>query len=284
MSGLGALQTKTAKLVRFALRCYSIIVTSVTLIFVFINVRNESVLMAFSLRLHFPILELIWSNRAIAMIKTKDGATVPCKIKPILREFFVTPYGWFRMKPEYSTNMFKQKFYDFVSWNQNPIDYRAVKELELFLIKTDRVALEKWIFEEDAKLLKQVEEETGMNLSYETDEKGDLKKDANGNPIPIEQKKMNRILRALREPVSPKVETWLMNFERVEPAGTLTGLEKVIMGKKLLHLMSNPVTAKYPIILMVVLAFVVIAAITQGGNILDSLFAGIKSIQSGGRP
>lgn len=236
----------------------------------------------FTLRLNFPVLEIMFSNNPIALIRTKDNQIKVCKIHTIKNEFFVTLYGWFRMKSEYSSSMFKQKIYDYVSWNQNPLDMKAVKELELFLLKTDRVALEKWIEEQDEELLKKVQEESGMDLTYETDSKGELKLDKDNKPIPIAEKTKKKILRALREPVSPRFETWLMNFERVEPAGTLTGIEKILQLKKLLKLMSNPVTAKYPLLLMVILAFVAIAAISQGGNILDHLFAGIKSITSSG--
>ncbi|MDE2024976.1 MAG: hypothetical protein KGJ07_00605 [Patescibacteria group bacterium] len=188
------------------------------------------------------------------------------------------------MKPEYSSSLFKQRIYDFVSWNQNNYDVRKIKELELFLLKTDRIALEKWIETEDETLLKQVEEETGMNLSYETDDNGNIKLDEHKQPIPIQGNKRKKILRALREPVNPDFENWLMNFERVDAGGTLTGIEKVIDQKKLLRMMSNPITTKYPLLLMVIMAFVAIAFITQGGNILDHLFAGIKSIQSTGHP
>ena len=238
----------------------------------------------FSLRLHFPILEMIWSNRPVALIRTPDGQTRPCKIKQIKGKYFVTRWGWFRMKQEYGGNLFKQKLYDYVGWNENPIDIRAMKELELFLKKTDRVALEKWMEEQDEKLLPQVEEQTEMNLHEEPE------LDKEGKPVvesgvvkmkPITQEKRKMVLRALREPVNTRVETWLMQFEKVDPSGTLTGIEKVISLKKLLHEMSNPITTKFPIIIAVVIAFTAIALITQGGNIMDHLFTGIHCMQSG---
>src|SRR5579872_3998379 len=106
----------------------------------------------FSLRLHFPILEIIWSNKPLALIVTKQEQLRVVKIKPLLDEFFVTRWGWFRLKSERAPGIFKQKVFLYISWNQQPIDLQAVKELELYMIKTDRVVLEKWMNVEDEKL------------------------------------------------------------------------------------------------------------------------------------
>lgn len=238
----------------------------------------------FSLRLHFPVLELIWSNRPVALIITKQEQVRLVKIKPILDEFFITRWGWFRLKSERALNLFKQKVVFYVSWNQQPIDLRAMKELELFMIKTDRVVLEKYLEQEDEKLLDVVEKEMETSLRFETEIKDGVQKlklDEKGFPIPIPDRVHKRILRALREPINTRIETWLMQFEKVEASGILTGLEKTMSLNKLMKQMSNPITTKYPIIIIAFVMLGVVGIATQGGNIIDHLSTGIHCMQTG---
>lgn len=238
----------------------------------------------FSLRLHFPILEIIWSNKPLALIVTKQEQLRVVKIKPLLDEFFVTRWGWFRIKAERALGIFKQKVFLYISWNQQPIDLQAVKELELYMIKTDRVVLEKWMNEQDEKLLDKVEQESEMNLRFETevvDNKVRVKVDKDGMPIPIPHENHKRILRAIREPINTRIETWLMQYERTEPSGILTGLKEVQKLKELQKKMSGSITTKFPIIIAVVVAFAFIALVTQGGQIIDHLTTGIHCMQTG---
>lgn len=238
----------------------------------------------FSLRLHFPILEIIWSNKPLALILTKQEQLRICKIKPIHDECFVTRWGWFRLKAERAVGLFKQKVFLYLSWNQQPIDLQAMKELELFMIKTDRVVLEKWMNAQDEKLLDHVEKESEMNLRFETevvDGKVRIKQDANGHPIPIPDANHQRILRAIREPINTRVETWLMQYERCEPSGTLTGIKEVQKLKDLQKKMSGSITTKFPLIIALVVVLGVIGIATQGGNIIDHLSTGIHCMQTG---
>lgn len=208
--------------------------------------------MGFALNKNFPALDIAFSNSPIAFIFSRTAGLKIVRIKAIKDAFFICPWGWYELKPEFAVPCYKQKVFVYSSFNKNPLDVKSMKIIEAHLLRDDSVTLERWIEDENEKLLSDMEAATEISFKFDTEEDGKIKTDKEGKPLLIPAEKRKQIAKTLRAPINPHIETWLANFASIDPNLLMTGTETIHQTKKIKDLLSHPVTTKIPIILVIV--------------------------------
>lgn len=241
--------------------------------------RQES---HFSLTKHFPVLELMFSSAPIAFIITRTDQLKIYKIKPILNQYFVCEYGWFRLRPERKLGIFKQAVYLYSGANFSSLDVQALKEIELYCKRMGRTELERYIEEkmeeQEAKDLR------AMHVDHEhevnTEKIGEFMPDEEaGEPEPEEPEeeyraKIRLVARAAREPINHYVETFLASYCAVDPQSLRTAFKEVQATEKHLKSMSRSISTYFPIMLVFVAIFGAFLFLTNI-EVITSQFEGI---------
>ena len=201
--------------------------------------------MGFTLHKNFPILEIIWSNSPIAIIKTGDRDLEVRKIKKVLGKFFITPYGVFELDSKYEYRIGKQAVYIFNATNSKPLDIPALAKIQQMYEKQDVADLVKEMQKIDQAIKEANLTDPLKILEYIVKEKG-------GTAIDL------------------ATEKWLMGYRAYDPASIRVLLTQAHQAKKAIESLSPSVKAVLP---MVIIAGVVIGLavlVTNIGTILDA--------------
>lgn len=201
--------------------------------------------MGFTLHKNFPILEIIWSNSPIAIIKTGDRDLEVRKIKKVLGKFFITPYGVFELDSKYEYRIGKQAVYIFNATNSKPLDIPSLGKIQQMYEKQDVGDLVKEMQKIDQAIKEANLTDPLKILEYIVKEKG-------GTAIDL------------------ATEKWLMGYRAYDPASIRVLLTQAHQAKKAIESLSPSVKAVLP---MVIIAGVVIGLavlVTNIGTILDA--------------
>ena len=201
--------------------------------------------MGFTLHKNFPILEIIWSNSPIAIIKTGDRDLEVRKIKKVLGKFFITQYGVFELDSKYEYRIGKQAVYIFNATNSKPLDIPALAKIQQMYEKQDVADLVKEMQKIDQAIKEANLTDPLKILEYIVKEKG-------GTAIDL------------------ATEKWLMGYRAYDPASIRVLLTQAHQAKKAIESLSPSVKAVLP---MVIIAGVVIGLavlVTNIGTILDA--------------
>ena len=201
--------------------------------------------MGFTLHKNFPILEIIWSNSPIAIIKTGDRDLEVRKIKKVLGKFFITPYGVFELDSKYEYRIGKQAVYIFNATNSKPLDIPSLAKIQQMYEKQDVADLVKEMQKIDQAIKEANLTDPLKILEYIVKEKG-------GTAIDL------------------ATEKWLMGYRAYDPASIRVLLTQAHQAKKAIESLSPSVKAVLP---MVIIAGVVIGLavlVTNIGTILDA--------------
>ena len=202
--------------------------------------------MGFALKDNFPILEIIWSNRPIAIIKTGDRDLEIRKIKKVLGKFFMTPYGVFELDSKYEYRFGKQAIYLFNATNSKPLDIPSLGKIQQMYRKQDIGDLVKEMQKIDSAIKDANLTDPLKILEYIVKEKG-------GTAIDL------------------ATEKWLMGYRAYDPASIRVLLTQAHQAKKAIETLSPTVKAVLPMVIVagVVIGFAIL--VMNVGTILDAI-------------
>jgi len=202
--------------------------------------------MGFALKDNFPILEIIWSNRPIAIIKTGDRDLQIVKIKKILGKFFITKFGVFELDSKYEYRVGKQAVYLFNATNSKPLSLPALQKVQEMYRKNDIGDLVKEMQKIDVAIKEANLSDPLKILEYVVKEKG-------GGAIDL------------------ATEKWLMGYRAYDPASIRVLLTQAHQAKKAIESMSPNVKAALPMIIIMgaVIGFAIL--VMNVGTILDAI-------------
>lgn len=202
--------------------------------------------MGFALKDNFPILEIIWSNSPIAIIKTGDRDLQVIKIKKILGKYFITKYGVFELDSKYEYRVGKQAVYLFNATNSKPLSLPALAKIQEMYRKNDIEDLVKEMHKID-KAIKDANLTDPLKiLEYVVREKG-------GTAIDL------------------ATEKWLMGYRAYDPASIRVLLTQAHQAKRAIESLSPQIKAALPMVIVagVVIGFAVL--VMNVGTILNEI-------------
>lgn len=201
--------------------------------------------MGFAMWRNFPILEIIWSNNPIAIIKTGDRDLEVRKIKKILGKFFMTPYGVFELDSRYEYRIGKQAVYIFNATNSKPLSVPALARIQTMYRKNDIADLVKEMQKIDQAIKDANLTDPLKILEYIVKEKG-------GGAIDL------------------ATEKWLMGYRAYDPASIRVLLTQAHQAKKAIEQLSPSIKATLPMVIIagVVIGFAIL--VMNVGTILDA--------------
>jgi len=201
--------------------------------------------MGFALKDNFPILEIIWSNKPIAIIKTGDRDLEIRKIKKILGKFFMTPYGVFELDSKYEYRIGKQAVYIFNATNSKPLDIPSLGKIQQMYAKQDIGDLVKEMQKIDQAIKEANLTDPLKILEYIVKEKG-------GTAIDL------------------ATEKWLMGYRAYDPASIRVLLTQAHQAKKAIETLSPSVKAVLPMVIVAGVVIGLAVLVTNIGTILDA--------------
>ncbi len=201
--------------------------------------------MGFALKDNFPILEIIWSNKPIAIIKTGDRDLEIRKIKKILGKFFMTPYGVFELDSKYEYRIGKQAVYIFNATNSKPLDIPSLGKIQQMYAKQDIGDLVKEMQKIDQAIKEANLTDPLKILEYIVKEKG-------GTAIDL------------------ATEKWLMGYRAYDPASIRVLLTQAHQAKKAIETLSPTVKAVLPMVIVAGVVIGLAVLVTNIGTILDA--------------
>ncbi len=202
--------------------------------------------MGFALKDNFPILEIIWSNSPIAIIKTGDRDLQVIKIRKILGKFFITKYGVFELDSKFEYRVGKQAVYLFNATNSKPLSLPALAKIQEMYRKNDIEDLVKEMHKID-KAIKDANLTDPLKiLEYVVREKG-------GTAIDL------------------ATEKWLMGYRAYDPASIRVLLTQAHQAKRAIESLSPQIKAALPMVIVagVVIGFAVL--VMNVGTILNEI-------------
>lgn len=202
--------------------------------------------MGFAIKDNFPILEIIWSNRPIAIIKTGDRDLEIRKIKKVLGKFFMTPYGVFELDSKYEYRFGKQAIYLFNATNSKPLSIPALEKIQQMYAKQDIGDLVHEMQKIDSAIKDANLTDPLKILEYIVKEKG-------GTAIDL------------------ATEKWLMGYRAYDPASVRVLLTQAHQAKRAIETLSPTVKAVLPMVIIagVVIGFAIL--VMNVGTILDAI-------------
>ena len=201
--------------------------------------------MGFTLHKNFPILEIIWSNSPIAIIKTGDRDLEVRKIKKVLGKFFITPYGVFALDSKYEYRIGKQAVYIFNATNSKPLDIPSLSKIQQMYEKQDVADLVKEMQKIDQAIKEANLTDPLKILEYIVKEKG-------GTAIDL------------------ATEKWLMGYRAYDPASIRVLLTQAHQAKKAIESLSPSVKAVLPMVIVAGVVIGIAVLVTNIGTILDA--------------
>jgi len=201
--------------------------------------------MGFTLHKNFPILEIIWSNSPIAIIKTGDRDLEVRKIKKVLGKFFITPYGVFELDSKYEYRIGKQAVYIFNATNSKPLDIPSLGKIQQMYEKQDVGDLVKEMQKIDQAIKEANLTDPLKILEYIVKEKG-------GTAIDL------------------ATEKWLMGYRAYDPASIRVLLTQAHQAKKAIESLSPSVKAVLPMVIVAGVVIGLAVLVTNIGTILDA--------------
>lgn len=201
--------------------------------------------MGFTLHKNFPILEIIWSNSPIAIIKTGDRDLEVRKIKKVLGKFFITPYGVFELDSKYEYRIGKQAVYIFNATNSKPLDIPSLGKIQQMYAKQDIGDLVKEMQKIDQAIKEANLTDPLKILEYIVKEKG-------GTAIDL------------------ATEKWLMGYRAYDPASIRVLLTQAHQAKKAIESLSPSVKAVLPMVIVAGVVIGIAVLVTNIGTILDA--------------
>lgn len=201
--------------------------------------------MGFALHKNFPILEIIWSNSPIAIIKTGDRDLEVRKIKKVLGKFFITPYGVFELDSKYEYRIGKQAVYIFNATNSKPLDIPSLAKIQQMYEKQDVADLVKEMQKIDQAIKEANLTDPLKILEYIVKEKG-------GTAIDL------------------ATEKWLMGYRAYDPASIRVLLTQAHQAKKAIESLSPSVKAVLPMVIVAGVVIGIAVLVTNIGTILDA--------------
>ncbi len=202
--------------------------------------------MGFTLKDQFPILEIVWSNNPIAIIKTGDRDLEIRKIKKVLGKFFMTPYGVFELDSKYEYRFGKQAIYLFNATNSKPLSIPALEKIQQMYAKQDIGDLVHEMQKIDSAIKDANLTDPLKILEYIVKEKG-------GTAIDL------------------ATEKWLMGYRAYDPASIRVLLTQAHQAKRAIETLSPSVKAVLPMFIIagVVIGFAIL--VMNVGTILDGI-------------
>lgn len=212
--------------------------------------------MGFSIKDNFPILEIIWSNSPIAIIKTGDRDLQIIKIRKILGKFFITKYGVFELDSKYEYRVGKQAVYLYNATNSKPLSLPALQKVQEMYRKRDIGELVKEMQKIDVAIKEANLSDPLKILEYVVKEKG-------GGAIDL------------------ATEKWLMGYRAYDPASIRVLLTQAHQAKKAIESMSPSVKAMLPMVIImgVVIGFAIL--VMNVGTILEAVADFIDRMKAG---
>jgi len=201
--------------------------------------------MGFTLHKNFPILEIIWSNSPIAIIKTGDRDLEVRKIRKVLGKFFITQYGVFELDSKYEYRIGKQAVYIFNATNSKPLDIPALGKIQQMYAKQDIGDLVKEMQKIDQAIKEANLTDPLKILEYIVKEKG-------GTAIDL------------------ATEKWLMGYRAYDPASIRVLLTQAHQAKKAIESLSPTVKAVLPMVIVAGVVIGLAVLVTNIGTILDA--------------
>ncbi len=201
--------------------------------------------MGFTLHKNFPILEIIWSNSPIAIIKTGDRDLEVRKIKKVLGKFFITPYGVFELDSKYEYRIGKQAVYIFNATNSKPLDIPSLGKIQQMYAKQDIGDLVKEMQKIDQAIKEANLTDPLKILEYIVKEKG-------GTAIDL------------------ATEKWLMGYRAYDPASIRVLLTQAHQAKKAIESLSPTVKAVLPMVIVAGVVIGLAVLVTNMNTILDA--------------
>jgi len=201
--------------------------------------------MGFALHKNFPILEIIWSNSPIAIIKTGDRDLEVRKIRKVLGKFFITPYGVFELDSKYEYRIGKQAVYIFNATNSKPLDIPSLAKIQQMYEKQDVADLVKEMQKIDQAIKEANLTDPLKILEYIVKEKG-------GTAIDL------------------ATEKWLMGYRAYDPASIRVLLTQAHQAKKAIESLSPTVKAVLPMVIVAGVVIGIAVLVTNIGTILDA--------------
>ena len=225
----------------------------------------------------------MFSNHPIAMIVTRTGQLKLVKIKPILNTFFVCEYGWFRLRSDRKLSIYKQSVYFYSGANYNPLDPQALKEIEIYCKKTNRIELEKYV---EIQLEQQAESDIELaSKDYEheihLEQTGEFTEDQieQTPEVKVQQKEIiESVARSIREPINFNVEQFLSSYCEVNPQSIKLGLKEILAAEKHLKSMSKNIITVIP---LATIAIFLVGAVIFFTN-FETIATQISNVFSGG--
>ncbi len=201
--------------------------------------------MGFTLHKNFPILEIIWSNSPIAIIKTGDRDLEVRKIHKILGKFFMTKYGVFELDSKYEYRIGKQAVYIFNATNSKPLDIPSLGKIQQMYAKQDIGDLVKEMQKIDQAIKEANLTDPLKILEYIVKEKG-------GTAIDL------------------ATEKWLMGYRAYDPASIRVLLTQAHQAKKAVESLSPTVKAVLPMVIVAGVVIGLAVLVTNMNTILDA--------------
>lgn len=181
--------------------------------------------MGFTMTKNFPVLEILFSDKAIAFIKTGDRDLEIRKIKKVLGKFFFTPYGVFELDSRYEYRYGKIPIYLFNSTNAKPLSIPALQKIQQLYRKNEL----KDLVDEMQKIDKAVKE---ANISDPLKILEYIVRDKGGTPIDL------------------ATEKWLMSYRAYDPASIRVLITQAHQAKKAIEALSPNIKAALPMIIV----------------------------------
>jgi len=201
--------------------------------------------MGFALKDNFPILEIIWSNSPIAIIKTGDRDLQVIKIKKILGKFFITKYGVFELDSKYEYRIGKQAIYLFNSTNSKPLDLPSLEKIQQLYRKNDIDDLVKEMHKIDSAIKEANLTDPLKILEYVVKEKGNSSIDL-------------------------ATEKWLMGYRAYDPASIRVLLTQAHQARKAIERLSPQLKAALPMVIVAGVVIGLAVLVTNMNTILDA--------------
>ena len=201
--------------------------------------------MGFALKDNFPILEIIWSNSPIAIIKTGDRDLQVIKIRKILGKFFITKYGVFELDSKYEYRIGKQAVYLFNSTNSKPLDLPSLQKIQQLYRKNDIDDLVKEMHKIDSAIKEANLTDPLKILEYVVKEKGNSSIDL-------------------------ATEKWLMGYRAYDPASIRVLLTQAHQARKAIESLSPQLKAALPMVIVAGVVIGLAVLVTNMNTILDA--------------
>lgn len=216
--------------------------------------------MGFAITNNFPVLDIIYSNNPIAIIKTGDRNLEIRKIRKVLGKFFFTPYGVFELDSKYEYRYKKQSIYIYNATNSKPLSIPALQKIQLMYRNGEIETLVKEMQKIDKAIKEANLTDPPKILEYIVKEKG-------GTPIDL------------------ATEKWLMGYRAYDPASIRVLITQAHQAKRAIESMSPQLKGAIPMVIImgVVVGFALL--VMNVGTILNAIadFADRMSGKGDGR-